>query len=117
NTRIFIAVPAVHDWALVTVATDPTGCENSPVYGLPTGVASFYRRPLPSANTAFLFPAGGGAGTNIMWDTREPSLVSQFMDATMNHAQANQKQLRVLTAPGMAQGVNFQNGNFSAQSS
>jgi len=117
NTRIPIAVPAVHDWASVTVTADPTGCERNPTYGLPAGLLSMYRRPLPTMNTAFLFPAGGGAGTNIMWDTREPSLQSQFMDATMTHAQANSKQLRVLTAPVIAQGVNFQNGNFSAQSS
>ena len=117
NTRIPIAAPAIHDWALVTVAADPTGCENSRTYGLPTGMASFYRRPLPSANTAFLFPAAGGGATNIMWDTREPSLESQFVDATTNHAQANQKQLRVLTAPVVAEAVNFQNGMFISQSS
>jgi cytochrome c peroxidase len=116
NTRISIAVPAVHDWVSVTVVADPTGCENSSIYGLPTGQASFYRRPLPSANTAFLFPAGGGSANDIMWDAREPSLESQFVDAAQNHAQANQRQLKVLTAPALAQAVGFENGLFMGQS-
>ncbi len=116
NTRISIDEPAVHNWVSVTAVADPTGCENSQLYGLPTGQASFYRRPLPSANTTFLFPAGGGGANNIMWDTREPSLASQFFDATKNHAQANPRQLEVLTPSVIAEGVNFQNGLFIGQS-
>ena len=132
NIRIAIAEPAVHDWYSVTVAADPTGCELSPIYGLnaPTPTASFYRRPLPSANTAFINPAGacsvlgppgGACKQNIMWDTREPSLESQFADATMNHAQATSAQLSALveqiTEMGSSfPGISFQNGNFAAQS-
>jgi hypothetical protein len=49
---------------------------------------------------------------NIMWDGREPDLMSQFKDATLVHAQAR-------AAPSDAQaeqGVNFENGIFTAQS-
>jgi hypothetical protein len=49
---------------------------------------------------------------NIMWDGREPDLRSQFINATLFHAQA-------ATAPSdaaLAQGVLFQEGIFTAQS-
>jgi cytochrome c peroxidase len=70
---------------------DPYGCNTNPVTGLTgaqSGIASFYRRPLPSANLGFL--------STIMWDGREPSLSSQAVDATLIHAQGN-------TAPTPAQ--------------
>jgi hypothetical protein len=47
-----------------------------------------------------------------MWDTREPSLASQFIDATLVHAQAS-------SAPSLTladEGVSFQRGSFTAQS-
>jgi cytochrome c553 len=47
-----------------------------------------------------------------MWDTREPSLASQFIDATLTHAQAR-------TAPSLTvanEGVAFQSGSFTSQS-
>jgi cytochrome c peroxidase len=130
NIRISLPEPTVHDWYSVTVTSDPTGCELSPVYGLlatPTPMASFYRRPLPSANTAFINPAGacskrtGVCKNNIMWDAREPSLESQFVDATTVHAQATSSELSALTAQVSAMGasfpgVSFQNGNFTAES-
>jgi cytochrome c peroxidase len=56
--------------------------------GAQSGTASFYRRPLPSANLGFL--------STIMWDGREASLFSQAVDATLTHAQGN-------TAPMPAQ--------------
>ena len=116
NFRIFLPQPPVHDWISVTATRDPTGCELNPVYGLPAGFGSFYRRPLPSANTNFLLPSGGGAAFDIMWDAREPSLQSQFLDATLVHAQATPAQAAAVTAGMIAQGVTFQNGNFTAQS-
>jgi hypothetical protein len=58
---------------IMTVISDPTGCENDTTYGLPAGLASVYRRPLPTANVAFLNPGGAGPGSNIMWDSREPN--------------------------------------------
>ncbi|HUB02310.1 MAG TPA: hypothetical protein VL983_06480 [Terriglobales bacterium] len=130
NIRISIAEPSVHDWYSVTVTADPTGCELSPIYGLlatPSPMASFYRRPLPSANTAFISPSGacnartGVCKQNIMWDVREASLENQFFDATMTHAQATSSQLSALqsqinTMGPAFPGVSFQNGNFSAES-
>jgi cytochrome c peroxidase len=70
---------------------DPYGCNTNPPTGLTgaqSGTASFYRRPLPSANLGFL--------STIMWDGREASLFSQAVDATLTHAQGN-------TAPMPAQ--------------
>ena len=74
--RVEIAIPANADYQLVGY-TDPLHCPSSP---LTTGTLRMYRRPLPSANSAFL--------TTVMWDGREPSLSSQANDATLGHAQA-----------------------------
>lgn len=219
NTRIFLPIPPNAQFS-VSVADDPTGCENDPAWGIAaTGDVSLYRRPLPATNTIFknivnssprlhcLPPANGlgttgytgsmtagsntltlttapertlfigepvlvvGAGTvnppngginlnllvttvagvtsstvytlaapavntvngipvntkgsangelgigescdNIMWDGREPDLSSQFIDATLIHAQAT----ATPTATQIQQGVSFQNGLFTAQSS
>ena len=112
NFRISLPVPASPEWASVTVSSDPTGCELNSTYGLPTGMLSFYRRPLPATNVIYTTPGLVGPNPNIMWDTREPSLSSQFADATMTHAQAS-------SSPGadqIAQGVSFQSGSFTAQS-
>jgi hypothetical protein len=49
---------------------------------------------------------------NIMWDGREPDLISQFTDATLVHAQATTPP----TTDQAVQGVNYQNGVFTAQS-
>lgn len=101
------------EW-IMTVKADPTGCENDPIYGLPAGLVSVYRRPLPSANVAYLDAGGGGQNVfNIMWDAREPTLESQFIDATEFHGQTT-------ISPGdadAAAGVAFQQGLFTAQSS
>ncbi len=77
---------------------------------------SVYRRPLPSANLAFLTecPDGqpGCAPLAIMWDGREPSLASQAFDATQGHAQA------VSGVPNAAQVsaiVAFESAVFDAQ--
>jgi cytochrome c peroxidase len=115
DIRIFLAPPANPQWVSVTVSSDPTGCENSAVYGInnPTNpTLSFYRRPLPATNVIYTTPGLLGNGPNIMWDTRESSLSSQFHDATMVHAQATTPP----TAAEVAQGVNFQSGSFTAQS-
>jgi cytochrome c peroxidase len=75
--RVEIAIPASADFRLVSY-TDPLHCPSSP---LDTKTLRMYRRPLPSANSAFL--------TTVMWDGREPSLSSQANDATLGHAQAS----------------------------
>lgn len=78
---------------------DPYGCNTNPTTGLTgeqSGTASFYRRPLPTANLGFL--------STIMWDGRESSLFNQAVDATLIHAQGT-------TAPTAAQQqqiVNFE---------
>jgi cytochrome c peroxidase len=118
NFRIFLTAPANPQWYSVSVSSDPTGCELSPTYGLPSGGLSFYRRPLPATNVIYTSPGSrknpdGTPVPNIMWDTREPSLANQFMDATLTHAQAAQPP----TAAQMADGVAFQSGSFTAQTS
>ena len=95
---------------------DPFGCELDPVNGLPANLISVYRRPLPSANVAFLseryHDSPNPAKFDIMWDAREPNLESQFIDATLFHGQT--------TLPpdptSVTQGVLFQSGIFTAQS-
>ena len=119
NFRIFLPIPAKPEWQ-VSIAYDPYGCETDPKYGITgpnTGFLSVYRRPLPAASLNFLTPGGrkdknGDALPNIMWDAREPSLESQFIDATLVHAQAGAKPAPHQTS----QGVSFQTGIFTAQS-
>src|SRR5262249_27724917 len=81
--RIGIPIPANTEFQ-VSVVNDPYNCNTNPTTGLlsPTsGIVSIYRRPLPSTNLGFL--------SAVMWDGREPSLLSQSVDATLGHAQAN----------------------------
>lgn len=74
--RVEIALPSTADYTLVGFS-DPLECDSDPRV---TRTLRMYRRPLPSANSAFL--------TTVMWDGREPSLSSQANDATLGHAQA-----------------------------
>ncbi len=112
NIRIFLPVPSNAQYK-IRILRDPYGCENSTTYGLPTGVISMYRRVLNSTNltrNAVAAPAPALQG-DIMWDGREPTLQSQFRDATLGHAQAS-------TPPSDAQinqGVAFETGLFTAQ--
>jgi hypothetical protein len=79
--RIGLPVPSSAQFQIVDVQDAFGGCNLNPTTGL-TGsqpVASFYRRPLPSANLGFL--------STIMWDGREPDLFQQAVDATLIHAQ------------------------------
>ena len=90
----------------VTNVDDPYGCTTSSATGLgspTTGIVSVYRRPLPATNLGFL--------TTIMWDGREPSLVSQSIDASLIHAQAQ----RAPSADQQAEIVAFETGIFTAQ--
>lgn len=119
NFRIFLPIPANPEWQ-VSIVYDPYGCETDPNYGLTgpnTGFLSMYRRPLPSASLNLLAPGGrldahGDPLFNIMWDAREPTLESQFIDATLIHAQAGADP----TPDQVSQGVSFQTGIFTAQS-
>jgi cytochrome c peroxidase len=118
--RIFLPLPATQlgsnppiprDYEVVAV-NDPYGCTD---LSANPPIVSVYRRPLISANLDFLIecPATDPscAPLAIMWDGREPSLQSQAIDATLNHAQA-------LSAPSnsqVAQIVAFETNIFDAQ--
>ncbi len=117
NIRIFLPIPTGAQYQ-VNIIRDPTGCENNATYGLPTGVISMYRRVLNATNLSMnsqfdptfttVVPQG-----SIMWDGREPSLQSQFNDATLGHAQA----AAAPSADSISQGVAFETSIFTAQSS
>jgi len=70
--RVELPVPAGAEFTVVH-ADNPYRCATQNV--------AVYRRPLPSTNLRFL--------TAIMWDGREPSLLSQANDATTGHAQGH----------------------------
>jgi cytochrome c peroxidase len=117
NIRIGLPIPTQHEWAQIKIVRDPTRCENDATFGLPSGVLNMYRRPLNSTNLTIngqlnflsnppaVIPEGA-----IMWDGREPTLESQFIDATMGHAQASRP-----TDAQIAQGVLFEKGISTAQ--
>ena len=112
------------EWVL-TVDYDPYGCEWDTTYGLPNNQISVYRRPLNSANVAFLnrfdsvvegpngppVPSPNQEKLDIMWDAREPNLGTQFIDATMFHGQTTVEP----PDDAIAQGIQFQSGMFTAQ--
>ena len=104
------------EWVL-TVVHDPFGCELDPEHGLPANLLSVYRRPLPSANVAFLLQYQNptpeqAAKFDIMWDAREPNLEAQFINATLFHGQTTVEP----NAASISQGIEFQSGMFTAQS-
>jgi cytochrome c peroxidase len=112
NIRIFLPVPAGAQYK-VRVLRDPYGCETSSKYGLPAGMLSMYRRVLNATNltrNAQTGPPPSSQGA-IMWDGREPSLQSQFLDATLGHEQASKPP----SSAQISQGVTFESGLFTAQ--
>jgi cytochrome c peroxidase len=97
--RISLQMQASMQFQIVDVRDAYGNCNTNPITGLTgakSGFLSFYRRPLPSANLGYL--------SNIMWDTREPTLTHQAMDATLGHAQATQSP----AAPLLNQIVQFE---------
>jgi hypothetical protein len=113
NIRIFLPIPATAQFRVV-ILHDAYGCEISPTYGLPAKMISMYRRVMNSTNLTRNAQAGPPPSTQgaIMWDGREPSLQSQFTDATLGHAQGK-------TPPStlqVTQGVAFESQLFTAQS-
>jgi cytochrome c peroxidase len=117
--RIPIVLPVSTQFQIRAIV-DPYGCAitSDPATNRP--IVSIYRRPLPTANLAFL--------STMMWDGRESTahalnlestlhdnlvadLMQQAIDATTGHAQAT-------VPPTLAQQsdiVNFELGLFSAQ--
>lgn len=93
----------------IEVVRDPTGCNNSSVYGLKSAqTISVYRRPRMAANLKYVVSGaqpvlsksgvlaeldpqtGKPSSMNLMTDGREVSLASQAMSAIMGHEQARQ---------------------------
>jgi cytochrome c peroxidase len=118
--RIFLPLPATQlgsnppvprDFEIIAI-NDPYGCTN---LASNPPIVSVYRRPIVSANLDFLTecPASDPscAPLSIMWDGREPSLQSQAIDATLDHAQA----LNSPSPAQIAQIVAFETNIFDAQ--
>lgn len=109
--RISMPVPGNAEFS-ITGIQDPYNCPQTTA----TKPAE-YRRPLPATNLKFL--------SAVMWDGRETvpgtipgksinlpaSLTSQALDATLGHGQASTPP----TAEQLAQIVDFESGNFTAQ--
>jgi cytochrome c peroxidase len=115
NIRVALPVPANAEYE-VRILRDPYGCNISSQYGLPAGMLNMYRRVLHSTNLTRNAQVDPNTGTvlqqgSIMWDEREPSLQSQFIDATLGHAQAEAPP----SSDQVDQGVNFELGLFTAQ--
>ena len=138
--RISLSFPANAEFT-ISVVSDPYGCETDPLYSQTTEadgtvrqIISVYRRPIMAANLKFkvtsaansgLFPPidpitgdslprdaqGNLENGNLMADGREPTLVSQAINATLRHAQA----LKPPTAAQVAQIVQFESGIYTAQ--
>ncbi len=109
--RIDIGILPTADYALVS-EVDPLACPTPPS----AADLRMYRRPLPSANTAFL--------TTVMWDGREnvnppnnttalilADLAHQSNDATRGHAQATAD----LSTTDQSSIVTFETGTFNGQ--
>jgi cytochrome c peroxidase len=102
--RVGLPIPRNAQFALAAVM-DPLGCNSQP------SNIGMYRRPLPSANLAFL--------TTVMWDGRETrsgeslddSLAHQAAMATLDHAQA----LSEPTQPQQSAIVAFEGSLYVAQ--
>jgi cytochrome c peroxidase len=106
--RIFLPWPsnAAPDFKL-EVVRDPTGCNNSPVYGLHSAhpMISVYRRPRMVANFKY------APHVSLMADGREPSLESQAVTAALVHEEASAHP----TAQQLRQIVDFEMQVFAAQ--
>jgi mono/diheme cytochrome c family protein len=107
--RIFLPWPSkvTPDFKL-EVVRDPTGCNNSPVYGLHSArpMISVYRRPRVVANFKYT------PQLSLMADGREPTLVSQAITAALVHEEAAAHP----TADQLRQIVDFEMQVFAAQS-
>ena len=121
--RIGLPMQSTMQFQILSVQDAYGACNTNPVTGLTgpqSGIASFYRRPLPTANLGFL--------STIMWDGREPDLFHQSVDATTGHAQANvapspaqQQQIvafegcTTANTPGLCAAIPAGTGVFAAQ--
>jgi hypothetical protein len=81
----------------IEVVSDPTGCNNSAIYGLHSSqpAVSVFRRPRITANLRYIAP--GSNGLMLMADGRVSTLHAQAIDAAKTHEQAgapDEEQLR-----------------------
>ena len=118
----------------IEVVRDPTGCNNSAVFGLnsPTPAISVYRRPRPVANLKYVTADAFGVGRfigkngqpterdpetgrlvqmNMMADARELSLKTQARSAAAGHLQLN----GALSAAQIEQILAFETQVYAAQ--
>jgi len=103
--RVSLPVPANADFQVIAI-NDPHSCPETTANGL-----ALFRRPLPSANLAFL--------TTVMWDGREShpgntleqNLTQQAIDATLGHAQGS----AAPSAQQLRDIVRLEMANFTAQ--
>jgi hypothetical protein len=121
----------------IEVVSDPTGCNNDPVYGLHSAVPtiSVFRRPRPVANLKYLLelphgvpPAdflfyndktllpinpetGGFATLQLMSDGRDLTLKLQARDAAATHLEARQ----ALSSEQVQQIEDFEKSIYAAQ--
>jgi len=109
--RIFLPWPRPNatpaDFKL-EIVRDPTGCNNSPIYGLGSAqpTISVYRRPRMVANFKY------AARPTLMADGREPSLASQAVTAALTHEESQVHP----TSDQLRQIVDFEMQVFAAQS-
>lgn len=105
--RVFLPMPDAGTLQFsITQVDDPYHCTSDSAQGLSsptTGLVSVYRRPLPSTNLPFEH--------ELMWDTREPSLESQAVDAVAIHMQGTARP----SSDQMARATQFESGLYSAQ--
>jgi hypothetical protein len=111
------------EWVL-TLLSDPYGCQMDKTYGLPNNQVGLYRRPLATANVAFLARNDGITNhvaqgpVDTMWDGRESDLFVQFIDAVQFHGQNPNFATPPLGALIEAQidaAVQFQSNTFTGQ--
>jgi cytochrome c peroxidase len=109
--RVEVGIPATADFTLVSTV-DPLGCAT------PASAAALrmYRRPLPTANTAFQ--------STVMWDGREnvnpPNNTPAAMLANLKHQSNDATRIHAQGALDLADAdqssiVGFETGTFNAQ--
>jgi hypothetical protein len=97
----------------IEVLRDPTGCNQSQIYGIDgkNQAVSVYRRPRVAANLRHVI--AGPGGTSFMADSREPSLRPQAINAAMIHEQAE----AAPSSEQIRQIIDFETQIYVAQSS
>ena len=112
NIRVFLPIPANAQFKSTSPARSSRLRKSSAVR--PSDRHDLHVPPHHDGNESDAERAGRPTPSSqgaLMWDGREPSLESQFLDATLGHAQASKPP----TASQISQGVTFETGLFTAQ--